>query len=130
MEPDITSFKGKQILVAEDEEFSYAFLETILEIKGATVIHAWNGQEAVEHVLKNPNISLVLMDIKMPLLDGIEATIKVKDFRPDLPVIVQTAYTHSKEKALCLDAGCDDYITKPIRKEHLYEVITSVFQNR
>ncbi len=126
-ETDMMNWAEKTILVVEDEEINYLYIETLLEKTGATVLHAWNGQQAVDMVTENTSIDLVLMDIKMPIMDGYRATENIKNLRPGLPVIAQTAYTMGDDKIRCFDAGCDDYVSKPIRKNVLYEVISGQF---
>ena len=91
------SIRGK-VLVAEDDWISYMYLNKILLKLGITVIHAENGKQAVEKVMANPDISLILMDIKMPEMNGIEAIKLIKSTRPDIPVIAQTAYAFEEEK--------------------------------
>jgi len=116
--------EGKTILIAEDEVNNYAYIEEILSASKAKIIHAWDGSEAVEYVKSNANISLVLMDIKMKKMDGYEALKIIKKLRPELPVIAQTAYALSRDKAQTLQAGFDNYISKPIAKSKLVELIT------
>jgi CheY-like chemotaxis protein len=103
------------ILIAEDDETNYILLETLLRKSGFEILHAWNGLQAVEMVQENPAINLVLMDIKMPLMDGIEATRKIKSLRKELLVIAITAFALSGDEERIREAGCNDYITKPIR---------------
>ncbi|HYW97430.1 MAG TPA: response regulator [Bacteroidales bacterium] len=121
------NWEDKVILIVEDEEINYLYIETLLQKTGAQVMHAWNGQQAIDIVKDNPSLDLVLMDIKMPIMDGYRATEYIKQFRPGLPVIAQTAYTLGDDKLKCLDAGCDDYVSKPIRRNILYEIITNQF---
>ncbi|MGD2034561.1 MAG: response regulator, partial [Bacteroidales bacterium] len=112
------------ILVAEDEEMNYSFIEETLLETGTRLLHAKNGQEAIDMCKEHPEIQLVLMDIKMPLVDGYEATRAIKKFNPNLPVIAQTAYAMSEDKTLALKAGCDEFITKPIDLDILLAVVT------
>jgi PAS domain S-box-containing protein len=121
------NWNNKLILIAEDEETNFFFLSEILNQTGAKVIHAHNGSEAIDICVKNQSIDLVLMDIKMPVLNGYEATRKIKELRPDLPVIAQTAFAFSDDLKKALDAGCDDYIAKPILKEYLIEKLNRFF---
>lgn len=116
---------GKTILVAEDEEINFLFIETLLQPTGAKILHAWNGQQAIDLVKQN-GVDLILMDIKMPIIDGYEATSHIKKLRPDLPVIAQTAYALGDDRVLCFDAGCDDYLSKPIRKNLLYSILNKL----
>lgn len=102
------------VLIAEDDEISYQFLFTVLSKFNIPTIRAKNGEEAVKICEENNNIKLVMMDIKMPKLDGLKATQEIKAKLPHLIVIAQTAYALNSEKAELLSKGCDDYIAKPI----------------
>jgi len=93
------------------------------------IIHAENGQEAVNICLENKDIDLVFMDIKMPVLNGIEATRKIKAFRKELSIIAQIAYTTTEDREIAKQAGCDDFITKPIDSNILDEVINRYLVN-
>jgi signal transduction histidine kinase/CheY-like chemotaxis protein len=116
--------EGKTILIAEDEINNYAYIEEILSDSKVKIVHAWDGNEAVECVKNNPDISLVLMDIKMQKMDGYEALRLIKQIRPSIPVIAQTAYALSYDKTQTLQAGFDNYISKPIAKDTLIEIIS------
>lgn len=98
------------ILIAEDDDFSYFYIEKLLR-KDNKTLRACNGQEAVDLCKKHPDINLVLMDIKMPVMNGIEATLIIKSFRNDLPIIALTAFTQSGDKFKIKEAGCDDYLS-------------------
>ncbi|MCB0804145.1 MAG: PAS domain S-box protein [Bacteroidales bacterium] len=113
---------GKTILVAEDEQVNYFFLYEMLKMSGARVIHASQGKEAVEMCGKNP-VDLVLMDIKMPVMDGYEATKILRKKHPEIPVIAQTAYVNSVDKQKVAEAGFTSYIEKPIIHEKLMDII-------
>ncbi len=106
--------KPVTILIAEDEDFNFMLLEEILSDINITVIRAVNGMEAVEKCKSNKHIDLVFMDIKMPVMNGYEATKKIKEFMPGLPVIAITAYSGETERAKALSCGCSDFISKPI----------------
>ncbi|MBN1184468.1 MAG: PAS domain S-box protein [Bacteroidales bacterium] len=107
------------ILVAEDDDDCYAFIEEILRIEGAIIMQARNGMEAIEILEGNPEVKLVLVDIKMPHINGLDATRQIKERWPQLPVIAQTAFASKEDEKRCLKAGCDDYISKPIDYELL-----------
>lgn len=111
--------RHRTILIAEDEEYNYQLIAEILSDKNVALLYARNGFEAVELCKRNPKIDIVLMDIKMPEMDGLTAMQIIKGLRPDLPVIAQTAYVLTDEKDQLLTCGFTDYITKPIRKEEL-----------
>ncbi|MGA2296447.1 MAG: ATP-binding protein, partial [FCB group bacterium] len=121
-ESPLKKAKGK-ILIAEDDWVSFQYLNRHLVNADITVIHAENGEEAVELVRKTPDIALILMDIRMPVMDGIEATKQIKLIRPDLPIIAQTAYAFSEEKNKILSIGCDEYLPKPIENDKLKVLI-------
>jgi PAS domain S-box-containing protein len=117
------------ILIAEDDDTSYALLEMILNKAHLEVIRAINGLEAVEITKNKKNISCILMDIKMPVMNGIEATKQIKAFRPDLPIIAQTAYAFQTEREQVIAAGCNDYLTKPISKQLLMHLLDKHVKN-
>jgi PAS domain S-box-containing protein len=114
----------KQILVAEDEVANFLYLEMLLVKDGYRTLHATNGLEAVDMVSKNPDIAMVLMDIRMPVMDGYEATRRIKEMRPQIPVIAQTAYAFAEEREKILACGCDEILTKPILKGQVLDVLT------
>ncbi len=117
--------KKQTILIAEDEEINYLYLEALFEKETETnynLIHAKNGKEAVDFCLANNDIGLVLMDIKMPEMNGHEATEKIKAQRPNLPIIAQTAYSTEADKELAFKHGCDDFISKPIDTKTLMQL--------
>ncbi len=114
------------VLIAEDEDLNYLFFQKLLEKMNPDldVFRANNGIEAIEICKANPKIELVFMDVKMPLMNGIEATIKIKEFAPHLPIIVQTAYNTFENEELAFKAGCSDLITKPIDVVFLEQLIS------
>lgn len=115
------NWSDKLILIVEDVEANHLFISSALKKTGAKMLRAKDGKEAVKLALENPDVDLVLMDIRLPELDGYEATRQIKEFRKNLPIIAQTAYVMSNEKGKVLQVGCDDLITKPIRLKVLLE---------
>ena len=109
------------ILIAEDDPMSTLLLKRNFKDENFCIYCAENGWEAVELVRHHPEINLVLMDIKMPVMNGYEATRLIKHERPDLPVIAQSAFTSKEDRDKAREAGCDDFITKPISKSELLE---------
>ena len=109
------NWKDKLILIVEDVEANHMFIAAALSKTKASLLWAKDGLEAVEMCRNHTNIDVVLMDIRLPEIDGYQATKQIKEFRPDLPIIAQTAYVMSNEKGKVLQAGCDDLITKPIK---------------
>jgi len=112
------NWSGKVALVVEDEESNYFLIDRILKRTGISILWARNGKEAVEMCRTN-KIDAVLMDIRMPIMDGYEATQEIKKNKKDLPVIAQTAYALKGEREKSLAAGCDAYISKPIDANEL-----------
>ncbi|MGY5847124.1 response regulator [Salegentibacter sp. HM20] len=125
LNPLVESFKQKaQILVAEDDNISYFLLERILKKAGLEVKRARNGQEVIEIFEKQANFELILMDMKMPELNGIEATKIIREKNSEIAIIAQTAYTQASDKDKAIEAGCDDFITKPIEPAELLQKIS------
>ncbi len=114
---------GFKILVAEDEESNFRYVEKLLKKAGFELLRANNGLEAVEYVELDGNINLILMDIKMPVMNGVEATREIKKLKPEIPIIATTAFAIPGDREVFLKAGCDDYIPKPIRAGELIEII-------
>ncbi|NVO21662.1 MAG: response regulator [Bacteroidetes bacterium] len=117
------------ILVAEDDEFNYKFIEIILKKADYQVLRAENGAEAVHQCKNNADINLVLMDLKMPIMGGIEATKHIKEILPDMPIIALTAYVSSTDEYEALLSGCDEFIPKPINRDKLMGLIRKLFNN-
>ena len=115
--------KNLKILIVEDDEISYSFLTKTLQKISKEVLHAITGVQAVEACRNNPDINLVLMDIRMPQMDGNEATRQIRQFNTDVIIIAQTAYGFSGDRERAIEAGCNDYISKPIKSTLLYELI-------
>jgi CheY-like chemotaxis protein len=114
---------GKSILIAEDEELNLLYIQTVLKKSGINILIANNGLEAVELCKKHDEISIVLMDVKMPEMDGLTATRIIKTFRKSLPIIATTAFAFSSDGIKCYEAGCDEYLAKPIKRDHIYSMI-------
>lgn len=113
----------KNILVVEDDENSHKFIEIVLKKQGYNITRARNGKEAIEIIKKGTPVELVLMDLKLPVMDGYEATELIKKMRPDLPVIAQTAYSQKEDEERAIKAGCSGFITKPFKSTDLLELI-------
>ncbi|MDO9274301.1 MAG: response regulator [Lutibacter sp.] len=109
----------KTILVAEDEDFNFMLIEELLSDSNMNILRAKTGVEAIDLFKLNPQIALVLMDIKMPIMNGIEATKEIRKFTPTLPIIAQTAYSTPFDKEKMAEAGCNDILIKPFNKEDL-----------
>jgi PAS domain S-box-containing protein len=115
--------KRLKILIVEDDEISYSLLTRMLQKISYEVLHAITGVQAIEACRNNPDLDLVLMDIRMPEMDGNEATHQIRQFNKDVIIIAQTAYGFSSDREKTIEAGCNDYISKPINMTLLYELI-------
>ncbi len=111
------------ILVAEDDETNFMYIKEILDKAGFKTRRASNGKEAVEIFQKEKNIDLVLMDLKMPVLNGYEATKQIREIRPDVPIIAQTAFALDESREKAIEEGFNDYISKPFQKEQLLKLV-------
>lgn len=123
IETDNYNWDDKTILIAEDEVFNQIYIKQLLSDTNAKILQAWDGKQAVDFVKNHSEISLVLMDLKMPVMDGHEALQIIKQIEPDLPVIAQTAYADSESRKRAIKGGFDNYITKPIDSALLMEVL-------
>jgi len=115
------------ILIAEDVESNFLYLKAVLTKLKATVFWAKNGIEAIE-ICEQNSIDLVLMDLQMPDMNGYEATEILKKKYPHLPIIAQTAFAMSDDREKALEAGCDDYLAKPIKSKDLLETVVKFIE--
>jgi signal transduction histidine kinase/ActR/RegA family two-component response regulator len=120
---DVAKSESETILIAEDDNINFLLFQKMMQNKNYKILRAINGQEAVDICINNPNIDLVLMDIKMPLMNGFEALEQIRPIRPTLPIIAQTAYSSSDDKIKIEEAGFNGYITKPLNRDNLFELI-------
>lgn len=126
--PQLQSMKGITVLVAEDDDTNFHLFKLLLNRRQIDVVRAKNGEEAIDEVSKNEDIRMVLMDINMPVLNGYEATRRIKKIKPEIIVIAVTAYALAGDKTRALEAGCDDYITKPINNQVFYHTLGKYLQ--
>ncbi len=120
---EVVELAGKTILIAEDEDTNFLFFKELFKKSGVKLLWVRTGKDAVDAVRINKDISLVLMDCKMPEMDGFEATIQIKKIKPQLPIIAQTAFAMSDEREKCLSVGSNAYISKPINSNELYAIL-------
>lgn len=113
----------KTILIAEDMDDNFMVLSALLKKTNAILLHAHNGTEAVRMTRENPTIDIILMDISMPVMDGIEATRLIKQQFPDKVIVAQTAHSMSSQLEKMTLEGCNDIILKPIRKNLLIKIL-------
>ncbi len=124
-ESNIKPNKIIRILIAEDDDISFQHLKIILKDIADDIIHVKTGEEAIRQIKNNPLVDCILMDIKMPVMDGYEATRRIRQFNRDVIIIAQSAYALPGDKEIALAAGCNDYISKPIEKEVLIKLINN-----
>jgi CheY-like chemotaxis protein len=123
----IDNVRKLKILIVEDDEVSEMLIETYIKMFGKEILKARTGVEAVEACKNNPDIDLVLMDIRMPEMGGHEATQQIREFNKEVIIIAQTAFGLSGDREKAIAAGCNDYLSKPIRKNLLLEMINRFF---
>jgi CheY-like chemotaxis protein/anti-sigma regulatory factor (Ser/Thr protein kinase) len=117
--------KDMTLLIVEDDSTADLFITEMLNDKCNKIVHAKNGKEAVDLLRERDDIDLILMDIKMPEMDGYTATKKIREFNNDVVIIAQTAYALSGDREKAISAGCDDYLTKPIDEEEFFRVLSN-----
>jgi CheY-like chemotaxis protein len=115
--------KSPVILIAEDEYISSHFMRVIVKGHASKTFFATNGKEAVDLCREHPEISMILMDLKMPVMDGYTATRNIRSFRPELPIIALTAFAMSDDKQKAMDEGFNDFLTKPVTQEEVIRIV-------
>lgn len=118
-----------KILIAEDDQISKLFINKAVQPFSKEIINVSNGADAVAACHNNKDIDLVLMDIKMPIMGGYEASREIRQFNKEVVIIAQTAYGLNGDMDKSLDAGCNDYISKPINKSELELLMQKYFYN-
>lgn len=116
-------WSNKSILIADDELHNFIILEKAMKKTNIKIFHAENGEEAVKIFKENPYIDVILMDIRMPEMGGLEATKYIRSVNRNIPIIAFTAFALSDDEAIALEFGCDDYISKPVRPDFLLKKI-------
>lgn len=123
-------FSHKKVLIVEDDDYSSLFIKTLLVPTNVQVIKAYNGKQAINICRTEKGLDLVLMDIKLPEIDGIMATKEIRKFNPDIPIIAQTAHDLDGDEEKCKLAGCNAYITKPLNPALLMKYVTKFLQDK
>jgi signal transduction histidine kinase/CheY-like chemotaxis protein len=118
------NWAGKTVLLVEDDQPSYVFLKCLVESTNAYLLWAKTGKEALDLIKKVPNIDLLLMDIKLPDIDGITIVKQIRSEGSLIPVIAQTAFALTPDREKALESGCNEYMTKPLHKEKLFELMS------
>ncbi len=122
--------KGHKILIVEDDLSSRLYLNKILEKTGAVLYNAGDGQEAVDYIVKHPDIEVILMDIQLPVMDGYAATVSIRNLSNDVIIIAQTAYGLLGDREKFSVSGFDDYIIKPIMSQALIEKLINNIEKK
>lgn len=122
------NWQGKLILIVEDIEHNYMFFSALLKLTQAEVEIATDGVQAVEFCKNNQNVDIILMDLKLPRMTGLDAIKKIREIRPDLPIIAQTAYAWIGQKEKVLGLGANEFLSKPVKKDVLLDVIGKYFK--
>ena len=120
---DHKRLKDLTVLFAEDDESSYQLMKIVLAHEGIKFIHTTNGKETIEALKQNPATSIILMDLKMPGMDGLEATRQIRQFNKTIPILAQTAHALYGDKEKAQQAGCTDYLSKPLNRNELMRMI-------
>ncbi|MBW7848178.1 MAG: response regulator [Bacteroidales bacterium] len=123
------TFVGKKFLVVEDTPSNRLLIQTYLSKSGAKLLFSDNGVEALEIIEANPDIDLVIMDIRLPKLNGLMTTREIRKRNSHLPIIAQTAFAMQSDQELCVKAGCNFFIAKPYRRSELLQAINSLIKS-
>lgn len=123
--PDL---KGKHILIAEDSDYCYEYIQKLLNYTGVTVTRVKNGKEALDYMGLSPAIDLVFIDIQMPEMDGYKITPYIKKSDPFVPVVALTSFSNEDEQNHCLAVGCTDCIAKPVTEKNLFSVLNRLIR--
>lgn len=122
-QPSVLQHHDEIILVAEDDNANFQYIEVILRKAGYQVMRAYNGHESIDKFKHTPGIRLILMDMKMPLLDGYKATQELRKLDKTIPIVALTAYAFPSDRSKALECGCADYLAKPVKKAELLQII-------
>ncbi len=123
-------FSDKMVLVVEDNQISFKLIHAVLTQVRTNVVHATNGRKAIEACESGAHFDMVLMDMQMPEVDGLEATRRIKEIRPELPIVATTANTYDETARACKEAGCDGFLTKPLQFRKMFELMQALFDQQ
>ena len=121
-------FSDKVILVVEDNHISFKLISAVLSQVQAEVVRASNGQQAIDLCASGQHFDLILMDMQMPEVNGLDATREIKRMRPELVVVATTANAYAEDELACKEAGCDAFIPKPLNFVNMFELMQSFFK--
>ena len=120
----VMDLTGRKILIAEDDSANYLFIESYLKQTRAEIRWARDGKEALDMFRTDPSLDMILMDLKMPEMNGIEATRTIRETNQKIPVIALTAYAFADDRENSIKAGCNDYLAKPVKIEQLSQILS------
>ncbi len=126
MPAEFPILEKQTIIIAEDEPINFMLLEKMIEPTRATVLWAKDGKQALAHYKANKGIACIIMDIRMPVMDGITATREIRRLDTDIPIIAATAFSLSNEREQCMEAGTNVFLTKPIDPKSLANILRSL----
>lgn len=121
------NWENKTIVVVDDTKLNFVLIQTQLRKTKATFVWLKNGQDAIDYVHEQKKVDVILMDIRMPIMDGVEATKRIKKIAPDIPIIIQTASVMGEAYEDIANSNCDGTVFKPIIRENLIEVMSKQF---
>ncbi len=124
------NWEKSTILIVEDVESSIMYYRSAFKNTGARILLATDGEKAVEMAKANPDIDVIVMDIHMPKMNGLEATTKIKEFNPNVQIIIQTAYVLHHTEEECLNAGCDVFLAKPVSLTNIMSIIDNIIAKK
>lgn len=119
----VYNFHGKTLLAVDDVSFNLTLVALFFKNTGAKLLFASDGRQALDICVSNPEVDVILMDIQMPVMNGLEATSEIHKIKPGIPVIAITAFVHSDDKQRCFDAGCVDFLSKPCSRDDMLKTV-------
>jgi CheY-like chemotaxis protein len=122
--------KGKTILVVEDDYVCYQLIKELLSDTEVEILHALTAAKAVETVAKRPKIDLVLMDIQLPDMNGLQASMSIKNISRAIPIVIQTAYAFDSYIQKSKEIGCDGFIVKPVEAQKIFDTVKKFLTKR
>jgi CheY-like chemotaxis protein len=122
--------KGKTILVVEDDYVCYQLIKELLSDTEVEILHALTSAKAIEIVSKRPKIDLILMDIQLPDMNGLQASVSIKSINKSIPIVIQTAYAFDSYIQKSKEIGCDDFIVKPIEALKIFDAVKKFLGKR
>lgn len=118
------NWEGRTILLVEDDPVSQILIQELLKRSGVNIVTKSSGKEIAQWIKKNPDVSLILMDIQLPASNGLDIVKEIRTFNKDVPIIAQTAYAMGEDKEKAINAGCNDFLTKPLNEELFFEILS------